>query len=164
MAVEIERKFLVRGEAWRSLASSEASIRQAYLASGDRSTTRVRITNEAHATVTIKSKRAELRRLEIEYPISVLDAEALLTLRQSGLIEKIRYTIPWRQHVWEVDVFSGDSAGLVIAEIELLHEDEPFDLPLWLGIEITGQSQYYNGSLARHPYRHWVAARPAAAG
>jgi CYTH domain-containing protein len=75
MAVEIERKFLVRSEAWRSLANTEGSIRQAYLASGERSTTRVRIKNGTDATVTIKSKRAELRRLEIEYPISVLDAE-----------------------------------------------------------------------------------------
>jgi CYTH domain-containing protein len=104
MAVEIERKFLVRGEAWRSLATSEARIRQAYLASGERSTTRVRIKNDADATVTIKSKRAELRRLEVEYPISVLDAEALLSLRHSGLIEKTRFIVPWREHMWEVDV------------------------------------------------------------
>ena len=150
MAVEIERKFLVRSEAWRSLATTEASIRQAYLASGERSTTRVRIKNSSDATVTIKSKRAELRRLEIEYPISVLDAEALLSLRHSGLIEKTRFIVPWRAHRWEVDVFSGDNLGLVIAEIELRHEDETFDRPPWLGIEITGQSQYYNGSLARH--------------
>ena len=161
MAVEIERKFLVRGEAWRSLATSEARIRQAYLASGERSTTRVRIKNDADATVTIKSKRAELRRLEVEYPISVLDAEALLSLRHSGLIEKTRFIVPWREHLWEVDVFGGDNAGLVIAEIELRHEDETFDRPPWLGVEITGQSQYYNGSLARHPFHHWAAARAA---
>ena len=161
MAVEIERKFLVRGEAWRSVATSQASIRQAYLASGERSTTRVRIKNGTDATVTIKSKRAELRRLEVEYPISPLDAEALLSLRHSGLIEKTRFTIPWCDHLWEVDVFSSDNAGLVIAEIELGHEDEPFDRPPWVGTEITGQSQYYNGSLARHPFRHWAIAKPA---
>jgi adenylate cyclase len=163
MAFEIERKFLVRSEAWRSAANTEASIRQAYLASGERSTTRVRIKNGTDATVTIKSKRAELRRLEIEYPISVLDAEALLSLRHSGLIEKTRFTIPWRKHSWEVDVFSGDNSGLVIAEIELRHEDETFDRPPWLGIEITGQSQYYNGSLARQPFREWATPRSAAA-
>ena len=95
MAVEIERKFLVRSEAWRSLVTAEASVRQAYLASGERSTTRVRIKNGTEATVTIKSKRAELRRLEIEYPISVLDAETLLSLRHSGLIEKARFIVPW---------------------------------------------------------------------
>src|SRR5262245_2536039 len=137
MAVEIERKFLVHGEAWRSLATSQASIRQAYLASGERSTTRVRIKNGIDATVTIKSKRAELRRLEVEYPISVLDGEALLSLRHSGLIEKMRFTVPWRGHTWEVDVFTGDNVGLVIAEIELRHEDESFECPPWL-VEITG--------------------------
>jgi adenylate cyclase len=163
MAIEIERKFLVRGGAWRSLASSEARIRQAYLASGERSTTRVRIKDDADAALTIKSKRAELRRLEIEYPISVLDAEALLSLRHSGLIEKTRFIVPWREHRWEVDVFGGDNAGLVIAEIELRHEDERFERPPWLGVEITGQAQYYNGSLARHPYRHWATAQPVTA-
>lgn len=153
----------MRGDAWRSLATSEARIRQAYLASGERSTTRVRIKNDADATVTIKSKRAELRRLEVEYPISTLDAEALLSLRHSGLIEKTRFIVPWREHTWEVDVFGGNNAGLVIAEIELHHEDERFERPAWLGAEITGQSQYYNGSLARHPFRHWATAQPVTA-
>src|SRR4249920_745370 len=111
MGFEIERKFLVRGEEWRKLATSKANIRQAYLASGERSTTRVRIKNGTDATVTIKSKRAELRRLEIECPISVLDAETLLSLRHSGLIEKTRFIVPWREHRWEVDVFSGDNRG-----------------------------------------------------
>ena len=164
MAIEIERKFLVRGEAWRSDARDEATIRQAYLASGERSTTRVRITNGSQATVTIKSKRAELRRLEIEYPISVFDAEALVSLRHSGLIEKVRFTVPWQQHLWEVDVFSGDNEGLVIAEIELRHEDEKFGRPPWVGAEITGQSQYYNGSLARHPFCQWSRPRSATTG
>lgn len=161
MAIEIERKFLVWSEAWRSHAIGEASIRQAYLASGERSTTRVRIRNNEEATVTIKSKRAELRRLEVEYPISISDAEALLSLRHSGMIEKTRFTVPSGEHVWEVDVFSGDNAGLVIAEIELRHEDERFVRPPWLGPEITGQSQYYNGSLVRLPYCQWKD-RPAA--
>jgi adenylate cyclase len=163
MAVEIERKFLVRSEAWRSLVTGEASIRQAYLASGERSTTRVRIKNGSDATITIKSKRAELRRLEIEYPISVLDAEALLSLRHSGLIEKTRFIVPCHDHRWEIDVFSADNDGLIIAEIELRHEDESFDRPPWLGIEITGQSQYYNGSLARCPFRQWATPRSSAA-
>ena len=163
MAIEIERKYLVRGEGWRSIATAEASIRQAYLASGDRSSTRVRIKNGSDATLTIKSKRAELRRLEIEYPISVLDAEALLSLRMGGLIEKTRFTVPWQEHCWEVDVFTGANADLVIAEIELRHELERFDCPPWLGVEVTGQSQYYNGSLARHPFEVWARPRAAAA-
>ena len=163
MAIEIERKYLVRGEGWRKIGTAEARIRQAYLASGDRSNTRVRIKNGTEATLTIKSKRAELRRLEIEYPISVLDAETLLSLRIGGLIEKRRFTVPWREHLWEVDVFSGANAGLVIAEIELRHELERFDCPPWLGVEVTGQSQYYNGSLARHPFELWGRPRAAAA-
>jgi len=163
MGIEIERKFLVRGEAWRSLATEQASIRQGYLASGERSTTRVRIKNGRDATLTIKSKRAELRRLEIEYPIAVLDAEALLSLRQGGLIEKTRFIVPWRHNRWEVDFFAGDNSGLVIAEIELRHEDDAFERPPWLGAEVTGQSQYYNGSLTRRPFREWARVRAAAA-
>jgi len=163
MAVEIERKFLVRNEAWRSIATAEASIRQAYLASGERSSTRVRIKNGCDATLTIKSKRAELRRLEIECPISVLDAETLLSLHIGGMIEKTRFTVPWQGHRWEVDVFSGANAGLVVAEIELRHELERFERPPWLGVEVTGQSQYYNGSLARHPFEQWERSRASAA-
>jgi adenylate cyclase len=161
MAFEIERKFLVRNEGWRKLATTTASIRQAYLASGDRSSTRVRIKNGTDATLTIKSKRAELRRLEIEYPISVLDAEALIALRESGVIEKARHTIPWHNRSWEIDVFSGENLGLIIAEIELRAEHESFEPPSWLGVEVTGQQQYYNGSLARRPFCQWSA--PASA-
>jgi len=156
VSVEIERKFLVRGNAWRELVTSQTAIRQAYLASGSLSSTRVRIKNGTAATLTIKSRRAELRRLEVECVISVADAEALIALRQSGVIEKIRYTIPWRNRQWEVDVFSGDNAGLVIAEIELGSEQEHFEHPAWLGVEVTGQRQYYNGSLAERPFQQWT--------
>jgi adenylate cyclase len=162
MGIEIERKFLLASEEWRGVATDKASIRQAYLASGDRSTTRVRIKNGTEALVTIKSKRAELRRLEVEYPISVFDAEVLISLRHSGLIEKTRFTVPWRGHVWEVDVFAGENAGLTVAEIELRHENEAFERPPWLGVEVTGQPQYYNGSLARRPFTHWVTSQSVA--
>ena len=155
MAFEIERKFLVRGDDWRRFASSQATIRQGYLTSGERSSTRVRITDGRYAAITIKSKRAELRRLEVEYAISVADADALLSLRQSGLIEKVRYQVPWHGSTWEIDVFSGENAGLVIAEIELAHEHDYFERPPWLGAEVTGQPQYYNGTLASRPYLQW---------
>ena len=163
MGFEIERKFLVRNAAWRVMATAQTSIRQAYLASGEQSTTRVRIKNGIAATLTIKSKQAELRRLEVECPISALDAEALMALRHGALIEKTRFTVPWRGHAWEVDVFAGENAGLVIAEIELRHEDDTFDRPPWLGIEITGQAQYYNGSLSQRPFRHFPISHSAAA-
>jgi adenylate cyclase len=157
MTFEIERKFLTRNEDWCGLVTAKASLRQAYLASGERSSTRVRIKNGSEATLTIKSKKAELRRLEIEYAISVRDAEALIALRESGLIEKVRHTVPWGRHRWEIDVFSGDNDGLVIAEIELGDEREGFQQPSWLGVEVTGQQQYYNGSLARRPFCLWSA-------
>jgi adenylate cyclase len=155
MAVEIERKFLVRADDWRRLVTDRIDIRQAYLSSGERSSTRVRIKDGETATLTVKSKRAELRRVEVEYPISVADAESLLSLRESSLISKTRYIVPWSNHVWEVDVFRGDNEGLVIAEIELRDDREGFDCPPWLGVEVTGQPQYYNSSLARQPYCLW---------
>jgi len=155
MGFEIERKFLVHGEDWRRYVTAHAAIQQGYLALEDRSSTRVRITDGRRATVTIKSRGAELRRLEVECAISVPDAEALLALRQSGLIEKVRSNVVWQGSTWEVDVFAGENVGLVIAEIELTHERDPFARPPWLGAEVTGQSQYYNGSLARRPYSEW---------
>jgi adenylate cyclase len=160
MAFEIERKFLVHGEDWRRHVTAQAAIRQGYLAPGDRTSTRVRITDGKHAKITIKSKAAELRRLEVECAISVRDAEALLALRHSGLIEKVRSDVVWQGSTWEIDVFSGENAGLVIAEIELAHEQDHFARPPWLTAEVTGQSRYYNGSLARHPYREWSMTPP----
>jgi len=160
MAFEIERKFLVHGEEWRRDVTTRSAIRQGYLAPGDRVSTRVRITDGRHATVTIKSRGAELRRLEVECTISVRDAEALLALRHSGLIEKVRSNVVWQGSTWEVDVFSGENAGLIIAEIELAHEHDHFAHPPWLAAEVTGQSRYYNGSLARHPYSEWSMTPP----
>jgi adenylate cyclase len=129
MSIEIERKFLVRGEEWRDHVTGVDDIRQAYLYSGARSSARVRIKNNQAATLTVKSKAAELRRLEVEHPVSVFDAEALLALRDSALIHKLRHAVPYGDHVWEIDVFRGDNAGLIIAEIELRHEDEIFQRP-----------------------------------
>jgi len=158
MAFEIERKFLVRNLEWRRLARVEARLRQAYLAAGDRSSTRVRIKDDVAATVTIKAKGTGLRRLEVEYPISLIDGEALMSLRQSSLIEKVRHQVPWHHHIWEVDVFSGDNAGLIL---ELRDERETFERPPWLGLEVTGQPRYYNSSLAQRPYATWRATAPA---
>jgi adenylate cyclase len=155
MSIEIERKFLVADDRWRSLATKSIDIRQAYLSSGEHSSTRVRINDGRDATITIKSKGAKLRRVEVEYPISIADAEALVALREASLIRKIRHIVRSGDHNWEVDVFHGDNAGLVIAEIELSDEREHFERPQWLGVEVTGHQQYYNSSLARHPYCRW---------
>ncbi|MGA7489165.1 MAG: CYTH domain-containing protein [Xanthobacteraceae bacterium] len=153
MSVEIERKFLVRGDDWQELATDRISIRQAYLASAGKASIRVRIKGDGTATLSIKSRPVDLRRLELEYAIPVLEAEALMQLRQGSIIEKVRHLVPWGELVWEVDVFSGENVGLVIAEIELRDEHQQVELPAWIGPEVTGQPQYYNSSLVHHPFR-----------
>ena len=156
MSFEIERKFLVIGQEWEKLAIARARIRQAYLAAEGALSIRVRIRDDHAATLTIKSRGAELRRLELEYPIPTTDAEALIARRQGSVIEKVRHDIPWQGLMWEVDVFAGDNTGLVLAEIELDHERQPFDLPPWVGAEVTSLRKYYNGDLAHRPFRDWV--------
>jgi adenylate cyclase len=158
MGFEIERKFLVRRNDWQGLATSHASIRQAYLTTNGKASIRVRIKGECAASLTIKSRDAGLRRLELEYPIPVLEAEALMQLRQGFIIEKTRYVVPWGDFAWEVDVFSGDNDGLIVAEIELPHEQQHLELPPWLGAEVTGQAQYYNSALAQRPFSSWANA------
>lgn len=155
MSFEIERKFLVRGNDWRALVSSQTTIRQAYLASSARSSTRVRIRGDGTATLTIKSRPADLRRLELEYPIPVLQAEALMQLREGSIIEKTRHVVPHGSLTWEIDVFAGDNLGLIIAEIELKDVDQPIDVPSWIGREVTAQQQYYNSFLVQQPFNSW---------
>jgi adenylate cyclase len=156
MSFEIERKFLVRDDEWRQLATKRMDIRQAYLAWENKASVRIRIIDNSSATLTVKSRPVELRRLELEYEIPVLEAEALIPLRQGSIVEKVRYRFPCGDLAWEVDVFSGENAGLVIAEIELRHEHQPIELPSWIGEEVTGQPPYYNGSLAHHPFCSWA--------
>ena len=155
MSFEIERKFLVRGNDWRALVSSQTTIRQAYLASGTKSSTRIRIRGDGTATLTIKSRPADLRRLELEYPIPVLQAEALMQLREGSIIEKTRHVVPHGSLAWEIDVFAGDNLGLIIAEIELKDVDQPVDVPAWIGREVTAQPQYYNSYLVQQPFSSW---------
>jgi adenylate cyclase len=158
MTFEIERKFLVPSDEWRPLATGQTHIRQAYLACDAKASIRVRIRREKDATLTIKSREPRVRRLELEYPIPILDAQALIQLCQGAHIEKIRYNVPLGAHTWEIDVFLGENSGLVIAEIELKHEREGVELPSWIGTEVTGQWRYYNDSLAQHPFCSWRKA------
>lgn len=154
MAVEIERKFLVYGEAWKAL-SQGIDYRQGYLCSDKLRTVRVRLVG-GEGYVTIKGKTVGATRAEYEYPIPGEDAEAMLnTLCDSTLIEKKRYTIEHEGFHWEVDEFQGDNRGLVIAEIELAAEDQPFKKPAWIGEEVTEDTRYYNSMLAQHPYKDW---------
>ena len=163
MAIEIERKFLLRSSEWRASASGSARLRQAYLAQDGGLSTRVRLIDATAATLTIKSRKAGLKRLEFEFAIPVADAEALLALRQGAIIEKVRHNVPWHGQRWEIDVFEGENAGLVIAEIELQSEHDRFELPTWLGAEITGEERYYNSRLVREPFCTWTGMTRAGA-
>ena len=155
MAMEIERKFLVRGDAWRQAARDAQRLRQGYLNNEARCSVRVR-TGPAQAWLNIKGATVGAERQEFEYEIPLEEAEQMLdSLSLGPLIEKTRYFIDAGPHVWEVDEFEGDNAGLVVAEIELGHADEAFAKPGWLGEEVTDDVRYYNTSLCRHPYKHW---------
>ncbi len=156
MADEIERKFLVRGEGWRSGPIIRRSlIRQAYLTQGNRASIRIRIRDADAATLTVKSNETKIRRQEYEYAIPVQDAEAMLALRAGSVIEKVRHDLAWGSLTWEIDVFEGENKGLVIAEIELSHEAQDFMRPDWLGPEITDDPRYSNSSLAIRPFCAW---------
>jgi adenylate cyclase len=162
MGFEIERKFLVTNDAWRAGAIEHRRLRQAYLTSDDKASIRVRIKDNGDATLTIKSRGAELRRLELEYSVPTLEAEAMIPLRRGSIIEKVRHKVPFGGLTWEVDVFAGENEGLVIAEVELSQEHQLIELPSWVGAEVTGQAQYYNGSLAQRPFCTWARLRAQA--
>jgi len=155
MIYEIERKFLVRDDSWRSSAGQGKFFRQGYLTRNGSVSLRVRITDRVKATLTVKSAVAGIRRLEFEYDIPLTDGVVLLGLRESGVIEKLRYKLPWHGLVWEIDVFHGENQGLVIAEIELPHEEKVFEKPEWLGREVTLDRRYSNASLAKLPFQKW---------
>ncbi|MCK7578508.1 MAG: CYTH domain-containing protein [Chromatiales bacterium] len=155
MAVEIERKFLVVGEGWRDQVEDETRLVQGYLNQDARTTVRVRIHGET-AWLTLKGKTQGISRLEFEYPIPVEDAETLLReLAVSPLIEKTRYRVRHGGRLWELDVFAGANAGLVLAELELETVDEHVERPDWLGTEVSDDPRYFNVNLARNPYRDW---------
>src|SRR5262245_34709010 len=124
MSFEIEHKFLVSGDDWRKLVTSRIPIRQAYVSSDGKASIRVRIKDDSAATLSIKSRPVDLRRLELEYPVPMLEAEALMQLRQGLVIKKTRHIVPWGELAWEIDVFSDENEGLIIAEIELRHEHQ----------------------------------------
>ena len=153
MGIEIERKFLVGNDAWKAFADEGRVCRQGYLCSGDGKTVRVR-TMGGQAFLTIKGPTQGISRTEFEYGIPVADAEVLLALCGS-LVEKTRFLVAHAGMQWELDVFSGENAGLVMAEIELETEDQEIDLPGWVGEEVSGDARYYNASLAKHPFSSW---------
>lgn len=154
MAVEIERKFRTNGVDF--LADQEGErLTQGYLSHDPRATVRLRVQGD-RAWLTIKGKTHGASRSEFEYPIPTADAHAMLEeMCPQGVIDKTRYRIQVGEHVWEVDEFHGDNQGLVVAEVELDSEDQPFERPPWLGEEVTDDPRYYNSALSRTPYGQW---------
>lgn len=156
MGIEIERKFLVTGDGWRRQASAQTRFSQGYLSRDPARTVRVRVAGKA-AFLTIKGATRGATRAEFEYDVPLADAQALLAMCDGPVVEKIRHLCPHEGMTWEVDEFLGANAGLVVAEIELESESQPFDRPAWLGDEVTGDARYVNANLAVSPFTAWEA-------
>jgi len=154
MATEIERKFKVRSDEYKKIGKP-LNCKQGYFDTQNEPLVRVRIMGEK-AYLTLKGKNDGIRRLEFEYEIPVLDAEELLSnFCSTTLIEKNRYILSIEEKIWEVDEFLGENFGLVIAEVELLSENDNFNKPSWIGQEVSHDTKYYNYKLVEHPYSKW---------
>ncbi len=155
MALEIEHKFLLRDERWRDQVEHSLRMRQGYLVSDATRSVRVRVAGD-QGYLNIKSGTLGIARREYEYRIPLAEAEELLnTLCEKPLLEKTRHFIHYGDHLWEVDEFGGDNAGLIVAEVELGAVDEAFARPDWIGEEVSHDLRYYNSQLVRHPYKDW---------
>jgi CYTH domain-containing protein len=154
MGKEIERKFLIKSDSWRSLAKGKR-VRQGYLNRNKERVVRIR-TIDDKGFLTIKGKTTGATRAEFEYDIPAAEAEAMLDhLCERPLIEKNRYKIEFGGLIWEVDEFLGENQGLIVAEVELESEDQAFENPAWIGEEVTGDPKYFNSNLVQHPYTRW---------
>ena len=155
MAIEIERKFLVKGNAWRELGLGKV-YRQGYIHAEKSKTVRVRII-DTQGYLTIKGASIGTARQEFEYPIPLEDAQEMLDeLCDTPLIEKKRYKIPFAGLVWEVDEFFGENQGLIMAEVELTDINQEITIPDWIGEEVSHDPRYFNSNLAKNPYRQWL--------
>ncbi|PIB33138.1 adenylate cyclase [Gaetbulibacter sp. 5U11] len=154
--IEIERKFLVKSNAFKNDAFKQTKITQGFLSTDKKRTVRVRLKdNQGFLTIKGESSSSGLSRFEWEKEITKIEAEQLLLLCKKGVIDKTRYEVKVGNHTFEVDEFYGDNQGLIIAEVELDHENETFVKPDWLGVEVTGDIKYYNSQLSENPYRYW---------
>tara|TARA_R110002124_G_scaffold63350_48_gene173624 strand:- start:25190 stop:25675 length:486 start_codon:yes stop_codon:yes gene_type:complete len=151
MGIEIERKFLVVGESWRDHVTRHSALRQGYLSTNAKVTVRVRIVDEANAVLTLKGPTSGISRAEFEYTIPLEEGRALLDLARPNVVEKRRHIVPHAGLTWEVDVFEGSHAGLVMAEVELTSADQVVTLPDWAGQEVSHDDRYANASLSRSP-------------
>ncbi len=157
MGCEIERKFLVRDDAWKSLVVEKHHLIQGYAApAGKIGTIRFRVIDDTHAFLTLKGIAHGIARSEFEYELPVNDVLEMLQIFGNGArVEKIRHIVPAGDLRWEIDEFLGENAGLVVAEIELPGEDAPFDRPTWLGKEVSGDKRFGNGYLSQMPFQRW---------
>ena len=151
---EIERKFLLKNSDWKKIADAGICIKQGYLNSSTRLTTRIR-TKGNQGFITIKGKTIGISRAEFEYEIPFEDALNLLKLCQNSIIEKTRFEVKIENQSWEIDVFEGENQGLIVAEIELNSETESFEKPEWLGEEVSFENKYFNACLAEKPFKNW---------
>ncbi|MBS9774147.1 MAG: CYTH domain-containing protein [Tenacibaculum sp.] len=156
MNIEIERKFLVISNDYKTNSFKKEYIKQGFLNSDKQRVVRVRIKDDkGFITVKGKSNDTGTTRFEWEKEISLIDAENLLNLCEEGIIEKYRYLVKVDNYIFEVDEFLGDNKGLCIAEIELLNEEDKFEKPFWLGKEVTGITKYYNSNISKNPFKNW---------
>jgi len=154
VATEIERKFLVTGDAWR-IGAVSSPFRQGYLSTVKERTVRVRVVGD-QGSLTIKGITVGAARTEFEYSIPAADAEAMLDeLCEQPIIDKTRHVVEHAGNVWEIDEFAGVNQGLVVAEVELDDPDQEVDLPAWIGDEVTDDPRYFNANLIAHPYTEW---------
>ena len=155
MAIEVEHKFLLSSDAWRSEIDHSVYYKQGYLSGSPLSSVRVRI-SDTQAWLNIKSATIGTSRHEFEYEIPLADANTILDeLCHKPLIEKQRHFVHHQGHVWEIDEFTGDNAGLIVAEVELSQIGESFAKPAWIGVEVTEDLRYYNNNLCKNPYKNW---------
>ncbi len=154
MGKEIERKFLIKGDDWKK-NSKEVLFRQGYLSTVKERTVRVR-TIDNKGFLTIKGITVGATRAEYEYEISVSDANEMLdSLCEKPIIEKTRTKIEYKGLIWEIDKFFGENEGLIVAEVELVSEDQKPAIPEWIGEEVTGDPRYFNSNLIKNPFKNW---------
>lgn len=155
MATEIERKFLLLNSDWREEVYAQKQISQGYLSSVPERTVRIRISDQK-GIITIKGKSQGTSRVEFEYEIPLTDAIALIPLCERPIIQKVRYLVKAEGKIWEIDEFTGDNDGLIVAEVELESENESIMIPSWVGKEVSSERRFFNASLIKYPYSQWA--------
>ena len=154
--IEIERKFLLKNADYKPFITKSIKIKQGYISVTKGHSVRVRLKgNKAYLTIKGASNINGISRFEWEREIDVDDLDGLFLLCCNGIVEKTRHIVPAGKHIIEIDEFEGDNADLILAEIELENENEPYERPEWLGEEVTGKRQYYNSFLSKYPYKTW---------